>query len=152
MMDNWLQGVQQWNTCIKPEFAGKTKLFPDLFGEESGYVTVICHQNQRFWLQAQFLLVFYCEAYNNVGVVKAIAKPSLLSQWKRECCGVRGGTKKGREDKNVQDSCCKKSGNWEICPGQQWRCTEVPYVITLDCGTYLFINKEATVACFSMLV
>jgi hypothetical protein len=48
MMDNWLQGVQQWNTCIKPEFAGKTKLFPDLFGEESGYVTVICHQNQRF--------------------------------------------------------------------------------------------------------
>jgi hypothetical protein len=48
MMDNWLQGAQQWNTCIKPEFAGKTKLFPDLFGEESGYVTVICHQNQRF--------------------------------------------------------------------------------------------------------
>jgi hypothetical protein len=47
MMDNWLQGVQQWNTCIKPEFAGKTKLFPDLFGEESGYVTVICHQKPK---------------------------------------------------------------------------------------------------------
>jgi hypothetical protein len=63
-------------------------------------------------LQAQFLLVFYCEVYNNVGVVKAIAKPSLLSQWKKkcvvECVGVQ---KKGRKDKNVQDSCCKKSGN-----------------------------------------
>ncbi len=100
MMDNWLQGVQQWNTCIKPEFAGKTKLFPDLFGEESGYVTVICHQNQRFWLQAQFLLVFYCESYSNVGVVKGYCNTLTSFTMEKkcvvECAGVK---KKGREDK-----------------------------------------------------